>query len=58
MQRRDETLKRAEEFVRDALAHMSKGRVKESTVKSVAKKVSKAIALPRKQQDEKTRIHI
>jgi hypothetical protein len=55
MQRKNEALKRTEAFVRDALA--SKGRVKESTVKSVAKKVSKAIELPRKQQDERSGIH-
>jgi hypothetical protein len=54
--RRDEGLERIEAFVREALSETTKGRVKESTVKSVARKVSKAIPSPRK-KEERTPIH-
>jgi len=43
MKKDDEVLKSAEEFVRKALSQTSKDPVKESTIRSVARKVSKAI---------------
>jgi hypothetical protein len=51
--KRDEILQRAEAFVRAALSDNSKGPVDESTVKSVARKVSKAIPAQRQKKEER-----
>ena len=51
--KKDEILQKAEAFVRDALSSNSKGPVSESTVKSVARKVSKAIPAQRQKKEER-----
>jgi hypothetical protein len=51
--KRDEILQRAEAFVRAALSDNSKVPVDESTVKSVARKVSKAIPAQRQKKEER-----
>jgi hypothetical protein len=51
--KRNKTLQRAEAFVRAALSDNSKGPVDESTVKSVARKVSKAIPAQRQKKEER-----
>jgi|RhiMetdeSRZDD1v2_1073273.scaffolds.fasta_scaffold198272_2 hypothetical protein len=56
MRKKDENLERVEAFVREALSQTSRGRVKESTVKYVARKVSKAIPSPRK-KEERAALH-
>ena len=54
--KKDEILQKAEAFVRDALSD-SKGPVNESTVKSVARKVSKAIPAQRQKKEERRSVH-
>lgn len=51
MKKQDEALKKAEAFVREALKESSDRPVKESTVKSVARKVVKAIPARDRERD-------
>lgn len=50
--KKDEIYQKAEAFVRDALSNKSKAPVDESVVKSVARKVSKAIPTQRQKKEE------
>jgi hypothetical protein len=52
MHKKDETLERTEAFVRKALSQTSRGPVKESTVRSVARKVTKAMPARRQKKQE------
>lgn len=51
--KKDEIYQKAEAFVRDALSNNSKEPVDESIVKSVARKVSKAIPTHRQKKEER-----
>lgn len=54
--KKEEILQKAEAFVRDALSNDSKGPLNESTVKSVARKVSKAVPAQRQRKEERESI--